>query len=360
MIAARATPPVTRSASRTLPVAEVIARTRSWVEGEASHLPGFAGAYLFGSITALPPDAPFALYRDVDVIVVSTGGTKPMEENLESPYRGLMIEAGFMGLEQHASPDVILADAGIGPNFSTTTILADPLGMLAPLQRAVAVEFAQQRWVRARCEAAMAATVQQLGAMRAAPVGARLAASWFFLNELCAVLALARLARPTHRRTLTLLRDLLEEQGRLDLHERALTVWGSAGMGADAVQATLDDAAVAFDRAVALKHTPAPYDFKIQAHLRPYMVDAGQALIDEGFPREAMFWIALTHWLSTSVLHNDAPADQQPHFDDQARGLNAMLGFSAEAAWPRRIALAEQLTQEIFRMAGEVVALLPA
>ena len=57
--------------STVLPVGEVVAIVREWVDLHARHLPDFAGAYLWGGITALPADAPFHLYRDVDLVVVS-------------------------------------------------------------------------------------------------------------------------------------------------------------------------------------------------------------------------------------------------------------------------------------------------
>lgn len=360
MVATLAAPPTIRPTSRTLPVAEVIAIVQEWVDREASRRPDFAGAYLFGSITTLPLDTPFALYRDVDVIVVSASGTKDMADNLEMFYRGLMIEVGFRSLEEHASPDSILASPDIGPNFATTTILADPRGVLAPLQQAVAAEFAQQRWARARCESEKVWTLENLATMRAVPAADRLVPTWFFLNELCSVLALARLARPTHRRTLTLLRELLEEQGRLDLHERALAVWGSAGMSRESAHATLDETEIVFDRAVEVVRTPTLGSFKLHAHLRPYLIDAGQAMIDDGFPREAMFWIGGVHQICTTVLRNDAPEDEKPLFEAQAHHLNDALGFSSDATWDDRVAGAEQLAQEIFRMADELVALLPA
>jgi hypothetical protein len=73
-----------------LPVSQVIAIVREWVELHARNLPDFAGAYMWGGITALPPDAPFPLYRDVDVVVVVAEGAQ--DDNLEVLHRGVMLE----------------------------------------------------------------------------------------------------------------------------------------------------------------------------------------------------------------------------------------------------------------------------
>src|SRR5262245_5397933 len=98
--------------SAALPVAEVIAIVREWVDLHARHLPDFAGAYLWGGITALPPDAPFHLYRDVDVVVVLTTGAQ--DDNLEVLYRGLLLEVICKNLEAHQNAEAVLADPSDG------------------------------------------------------------------------------------------------------------------------------------------------------------------------------------------------------------------------------------------------------
>src|SRR4051794_38841163 len=93
-------------ASAVLPVAEVIAIVREWVNRHARHRPDFAGAYLWGGITALPPDAPFPLYRDVDVVVVLTQGAP--EDDEEVFYRGLMLEVISINLAKHQDAEAVL------------------------------------------------------------------------------------------------------------------------------------------------------------------------------------------------------------------------------------------------------------
>jgi hypothetical protein len=137
--------------SATLPVAEVVAIVREWVDLHARHLPDFAGAYLWGGITALPPDAPFHLYRDVDVVVVLTHGAQ--DDNLELLYRGLLLEVISKNLDAHEHAEAVLADPSAGPNLATTQILADPTGVLEPLHQAVAADYGRRRWIWARCEA---------------------------------------------------------------------------------------------------------------------------------------------------------------------------------------------------------------
>ncbi|MBK8024245.1 MAG: hypothetical protein IPK19_23120 [Chloroflexi bacterium] len=105
-----------------LPAADVIAIVREWIDLHASALPDFAGAYLWGGITAMAADAPFYLYRDVDVVVVLTHGA-PDDEG-EFFYRGLILEVIWKNLDEHQDAEAVLADPSAGPNLATTQILA--------------------------------------------------------------------------------------------------------------------------------------------------------------------------------------------------------------------------------------------
>jgi hypothetical protein len=344
--------------SAVLRVAEVIAIVQEWVDLHARTLPRFAGAYLWGGITALPDDAPFALYRDVDVVVVVMEGADDRTE--EVLYRGVMLEVIMQNLAAHHDAHTVLADPSRGPNIATTQILADPTGVLVPLQRAVAEQYAQRRWIRARCEAEKEIARKQLVAMRAAsdPVQG-LDHVWGLLSALSGLLAVAQLGRPTTRRTMTLLGELLRAQGRPDLHEQALALLGSAHMSRADVQAWLHQSIVVFDRSVEVYRTPTPFGFTIQAHLRPYLAAATQEMIDEGYHREAMFWLIALASESFLVLQNDAPEAEKPGWAAQLRALHVALGYASPQMWTERVALAERLTEDIMLIADALAARQP-
>jgi hypothetical protein len=244
--------------------------------------------------------------------------------------------------------------------MAATLILADPTGILAPLQRKVAAEFGRRRWVQARCEAEKVSAAKHLAAMRgAATPQERLDAVWAFLGALSGLLAVAQLKRPTTRRTLTLLREMLEGQGRPDLHEAALAVMGSAHMSREDVQAVLDLSVAAFDRSVEVYRTPTPYGFTIRPHLRPYLAEATREMIEEGNHREAMYWIAALAGESYLVLQNDAPDAEKPAFAAQSEAMLAALGCTSAESWAERVGTAERLAREVYSMADALAALHP-
>jgi hypothetical protein len=338
--------------SPVLPAGKVIALVREWVERYASQLPDFGGAYLWGGITALPVDAPFALYRDVDVVVILPQGAQ--DDTVEVHYEGLSLEVIRLDLADHQDAAAVLANPSQGPNMAATQILADPLGILVPLQRAVAAQFSDPRWVQARCNAEKTDAERALADMRSAAAPAdRLNAARSFLGALSGLMAVARLERPTTRRTLTLLGDLLDRHGQPDLHEAALEVMGCDRMSPAEVQAMLARFLTAYDRAVEVRRTPTPYGFAIRAHLRPYHLDGTQEMIDEGHHREAVFWITCLDE-AYLVLHNDAPAPEKPVFDAQLGAMYEALGYISDEAWAERVKIAERLAGEVYACARDV------
>lgn len=340
-----------------LPVHEVVAIVQEWVDREASGWPDFAGAYLWGGITALPADAPFALYRDLDVVIVLTAGAP--EEEREAFYRGISLEIICKNLDEHQDAQATLANPSAGPNLAVTRILADPTGAIGRLQQAVAAEFGQRRWVQARCAGGQRRVDAALAEMRqAATPGERFDAVRGYLNALSGMLAVAELARPTTRRTLALLHALLAGHGRADLHEAALGIMGSAALDAPAVERLLDRTIAAFDRAAAVNRTPIPYGFTIQPHLRPYYLEGSREMIAEGLHREAVFWIGCLD-VAYVVLANDAPEAEQPGFAAELSELYALLGYDSATAWTARLAAAERLAAEIGLLAAKRSALHP-
>jgi hypothetical protein len=127
------------------------------------------------------------------------------------------------------------------------------------------------------------------------------------------------------------------------------------------VQVILDRSGVAFDRSVEVYKTPTPYGFTIRRHLRPYVSEATQEMIDEGNHREAMFWIAALAGESYLVLQNDAPDSEKADFAAELQAMHAAVGYAdaSDEAWAQRVGSAERLAQEIYRIAGNLAALNP-
>jgi hypothetical protein len=338
-------------------VGEIGDLVQEWVGVHGEEIPGYCGAYLFGSIATLPPDAPLATYRDVDVIVVLDSGTKPTDANLEVLYKGLMLEVGFIGLDEHRDAEAILARPDRAGNFAHTRILADPTGVLMPLQQEVRRSYADRRWVVARCDAEKQALVESLDAMSDPPIPLlRLLALVGVMFGMAGLVAVARLEIPTSRRALIRLKQQLQQEARADLYAEALDVCGVTGMEVAEVKAYHRDLLSAFDRAAQVKRTVVPYGFKVEPHTRPYTNEAIAELIDEGYHREAAFYLALPYGAVNAIIQNDAPEEERAAVQAGFDRLLASLDLTTPAQWPRRVQRARALASQVCGVADSRLA----
>ena len=337
-------------------VGQVIEEVKAWVTQEGSKTPGFCGAYLTGSLNAMSSEEPFPAYRDVDLHIVLQEGGKSSEANLEVSYHGLILECGFKGLDEYASPDVVLANPHIAPHLAVNSLLADPTGQLTILQQEVAQAFAQRPWVTARCTYEKNRVLGHLEQLRqvTTPFNATLQLYWT-ANFLAGLIAVASLKTPTHRKALILLKELLQQQGRPDLHEKLLDLLGYRYLRMDQVGLYLHACAAAFDRAIQVKKTPSAWDIKLHPHIRPYAIEGAQEMIDAGYHREAMFWIEVFLAISMAAIHNDAPETDKLHFQNALNKLLKDLGRSTPDDWALRYLQANSLKDAIFELADTIV-----
>jgi hypothetical protein len=346
-----------RGETMTIRVAEVVAITRSWAAEYGARLPGFQGAHLMGGLSTLPDDAPFPTYRDVDIAVV-VDGADDEQPPIQQHYRGLMIEAGHYPPSRYQSATQVLADPALAPHLAAGRVLADPHSLLRALQLEVAHAYTQPEWVAARCGAAKRQALALLAELDSAEsFDAYLPTLVLLVVEpLCGLPALACLRPPTHRRSLALAGELLTSAGRPELHEGLLELLGFAQLTRDEVESWLAPVAEAYGRAVAVKHSPSPYAFKLHAHLRPYFVTGAQELIDEGRHREAMWWLLFGYTISNATLQQDGDEDERSHHQTQLGRMLGVLAVETESSRRIRALRARQLADQLFALADDLVA----
>ncbi len=244
--------------------------------------------------------------------------------------------------------------------FRTPGVILDPSGDLAALQAAVAREYAQRRWVRARCEHAMAAVrniAQSLDA--AAPLHDQVTACVFAAGVTTHVVLVAGLKNPTVRRRYAAVRELLAEYGQLDFHERLLGLLGCAAMDQQQVERHLNAMTTAFDAASIVRKTPYRFGSDISDAARPLSIDGSRELIEHGLHREAVFWIAATYSRCRHIFATDAP-ELLARFDRGYQELLAGLGLESFAERRLRCQEIEAFLPHLWEVAEEILAANPA
>ena len=224
------------------------------------------------------------------------------------------------------------------------------------MRRTVAENYAQRKWVAARCEEQKKLLLDRIEESdRADSTDDSLRSLFWTVLFLGGLIAVACLRTPTVRRCLALTKELLQVRGRPELQEEILDLWGCAHLERDQVIGYLQECVQAFDRSVEVISTPFLGDWNLHAYSRPYLVDGSYEMINAGSHREAMFWISLMHLLSNRAIQNDAPEDDRSHYQSGMDRLLAELGISTATGWRSRIALARSVSQEVICFANEVV-----
>lgn len=303
----------------------VKAIARDWIKREMSGLDDFGGAFFHGSINWMPDDTIFPATSDVDLMVLFDD--PPAIKLGKFVYRGVLLEVSYLAMAEVRSAEHLLGQYHLASSFRINSIIADPMGRLAPLQATIARNFAKREWVTKRCEQARDKVLGNLATLDASAPFHMQVMSWLFTTGVMThVLLVADLQNPTVRTRYVAVRALLERIDRLDVHEALLQLQGSAQMSQTQVEQHLTTLTEVFDAAKEVIKTPIFFASDISDASRPIAIDGSRDLIERGLHREAVFWIVATYARCMHIFHVDAP-ELEKKFEAGFRDLVGDLGI---------------------------------
>lgn len=289
-----------------------------WVERYAGREEGFMGAYFSGSSVGKPDDAEMPIASDLDLVVVNERAELPLKPG-KFVYRDILLEVTNASWNQLASKEEVLSSYHLAGSFRMDTIIADPTGQLRRMQAHVARHFADEFWVRRRCENALQKVSNGLRSIDSTAPLCDQVTSWLFPTGVTAhVILVAALRNPTVRLRYVAAREALRDHGLSDFYPELLHLLGGDHLTPPRVEHHLDELAALFDAAAANARTPFFFSSDITPVARPIAIDGSRELIRTGFHREAMFWIVATFARCHKILTADAPDLQRafaPAFD---------------------------------------------
>ena len=329
-----------------------------WVRREGSGLPGLEGAYLAGSVTTLADGKPLPESSDVDITVVME--EPPPVKKGKFRFRGALLEVSYEAMERIRTPEAVLGDPHLAGGIRGMHIVTDPSGRLRRLQDEVAQRYACRRWVRQRCRTASATATGRLQPLDgSAPLHDRVTA-WLFGTSLTAlILLLAGLRPPTVRRRYAVVRDVLHEYGRPDFHEALLQLLGCSDWSRSLAERHLDAVANAFDRAKCLPKGAFPFAADISDAARPVAIDGSRALIEQGFHREAVFWMVATYARCQWILHFNGLSEKGDRHRQGFLSMLSDLGIDATADLETRCKQVLAFLPRVMKMGDAVMAATP-
>lgn len=326
-----------------------------WVNAEASNMPGFYGAYFVGSINWMADEDPFPISSDVDISIVLDTPQLP-DTYTKSDFRNLVLDTSFISKKQFQSADTILSDYPSAGHFTRANIIADPSGQLARIQAVVKQSFAKRQWVRKRCENARDLLLASLTWMKESDSFHDQVFACLYASSIPNhIVLVADLKNPTTRKMYVASREVLEKYGFLSLHEDLLNLLGSARMSPSQVQELLGACAEVFDNAKQVVKTPFFGSTSISDAARPIAIDGSRELIEGGYHREAVFWIAVTQTWCQKALANDASVELQQRFAPSYLQLMSALGVKAYADLRQRNEQLRHMLPRIWEVTESII-----
>ncbi len=329
---------------------------RQWVIEEASGIPGFCGAYTAGSMNWVRDEADLATTSDFDIMVVVADPNRAGQRG-KFVYRDTLLEVSYLSHDQLRSSDLVLSDYHLAPSLRTTSIILDPSGGLTELVAIVCRDYAKRQRVLQRC---VNARNKVLGSLRSineeSPHHDQVIACLFTAGMTTHLLLVAGLRNPTVRARYMAVRELLAEYGQLEFHDALLGLLGCARISRGRVNEHLTALTHIFDAAKDAIKTPFPFASDISGVARPIAIDGSLELIDSGYHREAMFWIAVTHSRCYKVLSCDAPEKMKQRFRYNYRDLASDLGVASFVEIRQRCSEIERVLPRAWEVAEAILS----
>ena len=335
-------------------VRAAIAAAQAWVNDRLSANPDLVCAYLAGSLNRMDPDAPVPEASDVDIHMIQRrrGTWAPVED-----IDGLLLQCTVQDIDLSV-PDAVLAHPFEARPLLFGAVLSDLRGTLASVRAAAVPEFSNPRWVKARCEGAIASAHEWLGMIRpddpTGGDGAVPLVAWA-ASSMAACLASARQLEPGGRKCLLMARDVLRAAGRMDLYERLLALLGVAEFTQDQVLRYHAESLHLFDQALQVHRTFVPGDNLLRPFYRTNIRAGADEILKAGFHREAMWRIQRTYYTACKVLIADAPNGERPQYRAMLDALRSDLDLLTGEQVQERLRSAKALAEETQAVALGVI-----
>ncbi len=319
---------------------------REWVQENRTRFPGYAGAYLAGSVAWLGDDDPVSPNSDIDIMVVIEDD-KVASKPGKFTSRAVLLEASIVPFSEIADPETAVDRYHLAASIARQHILDDPSGILAPRFGIIAAEFPRRERVIARMDNAQQRVVTGLDNLPAGAPFHMQVMAWLFPSSVTThILLVAGLRNPTIRRRFVEVRHLLESYGESSQLDLLLSLIGCDVVTRHDAERYLAALEPVFDTTAAVDSSTSRWASDISTDARRISIDGTRELIESGYHRESMFWIVATFTRCLDVLAGADETDRYQEADAPFRAMMADLGICSFA--------------DIRDRSREVIAMLPA
>jgi len=340
---------------------DAVTLARDWVTSEARNKDGFMAAYLAGSLNRQDDMSVLRPSTDVDIHILQEGSAQWERMTV---CKGVTLQVALRELSSYCTHEQILAHPFESYNLTFGKLLYDPYGFLGRFQVALRPEWARKSWVLTRCYAELCLAKQRFSRAALGTSLIQSSMAWIMgIQALSGILANAWLRPPTYRRCLLMMhqdvalasQEEIFAQGRNDLIEMVLQLAGWNRMSRSQVINLLERVARCFNNVAAAGARPAspPFQAMICDGFRPMAIDGSREMIDEGYHREAMFWIHFITSILVEILATREGVQERVYADQVWRDLLESTGFSSSSLQARS-ALVTEVCENTIRLAEAI------
>jgi hypothetical protein len=285
---------------------------------------------------------------DVDVLLIFPDGSDTVSRQ-KHDLDGLSLDVSSIACNEVATAETILRTYHLAGSLrQTESILFDPHSHLKRLQIRVGQEFADPVWVMARRRDAEARVRRNLDRINEVERDLERLSSWIFGTGVTTHIVLtAGLQNPTVRTRYAATRTLLASANLADRYGFVADLLDPGHATTGIVQTFIRRLALLFDETVSLRKSA-----DINPACRSAAIDAAHTLVEQGYPRDALFWIGVTAIRCATLLDSLEVRSWEPLIGDLAEWFQ--VGSTREMN--RRANLVRERLPEIQTLAGEVFA----
>ncbi|MFW6269132.1 MAG: hypothetical protein ACOC4G_03530 [Bacillota bacterium] len=335
-------------------VKEAKSIARDWVIKEGSQLPDFHGAFLHGSINWINDDTDFPESSDVDIMVVMDKSELPVKPG-KFIYKNTLLEVSYISRDEVQSPEQVLSKYHLAGSFRVPGIILDPDGELTEIQKVVADNFTKEKWVYKRCEHAKNKILNKFEVKRVDSFPDQVN-SWLFPAGITThVLLTAGLKNPTVRKRYVAVRRLLKEYNQMNFYEELLGLLGCVDTSKEMVKDHLEQLTQVFDKAKKIIKSPFFFASDISDLARPISIEGSWDLIEQGFHREAVFWIVATYSRCQKIFIEDGSREIEKWSEKRYRDLLSSLGISSFSDLKDREKQVKDFVPSVWEVAEEII-----
>lgn len=308
-----------------LTIGDAIAIASQWIN--ETDVPG-RSAFIGGSVASADPESPYDPASDVDCYLV-VDGEPPDGKIGKITVSGVLLDVSWLPWDQlqMAESHAVLASL-----LHFGKIVRDHDGALADVQTGISNRFADEDSIEMRLKDMRSRIRNGLATDSSHLSEPEQVMNWLFPATLATHIPLIAGCAPlTVRKRFLAASRVMDDEA----YEGLLDLYGFAGVTTEQAQSWLDDTATLFDHAAPIATTSSRFwAGDITADARSIAIGGSQQLIDDGFHREALYWIIATRTRCLTVM-NDVRADTRA-FVPMFHVMTEALGIgSSKDRWAR-------------------------